>query len=297
MKKGIYSLFLLSSCLLISCKESKKQDDNTNENNNASVIVMLGQSNMEGHTYSKYLSKTMGEEKANEYTKGYDDIKISYKCSMTLNSSNDEFVNVKLGEGTSVNQFGPEVGLAEYFHKENKENIFIIKFAQGATSIFNQWAPRSLGKPGALYASSVEYVLSQVQKLEDMGYYPEIKAICWMQGEDDSNNDNYAQYGKYQRALMKDLREDFLYYSRVGVIGFIDAGISDSMAWVHQKEINAQKEEISKESELNYYFSTIENKLKYNGEPAGSPDIYHYDSSSMIKLGNLFAEGVNNFLD
>ena len=39
-----------------------------------------------------------------------------------------------------------------------------------------------------------------------------------------------------------------------------------------------------------FYFSTIENGLKYNLEPVGAPDIYHYDSDSMIKLGNLFGE-------
>ena len=45
--------------------------NNMNENietqkeysNEVQVIVLLGQSNAEGHTWSKYLSKTMGEEK------------------------------------------------------------------------------------------------------------------------------------------------------------------------------------------------------------------------------------------
>ena len=35
---------------------------------------------------------------------------------------------------------------------------------------------------------------------------------------------------------------------------------------------------------------TVAEVLKYNAEPAGAPDIYHYGSSSEIKLGHLLAE-------
>ena len=69
-------------------------------------------------------------------------------------------------------------------------------------------------------------------------------------------------------------------------------------AWTHFLDINNAKMKLADEDNLNVYFSTIDEELKYNGEPAGSPDIYHYDSSSMIKLGNIFAQKiVENFLD
>ncbi len=263
------------------------------------VVIMLGQSNMEGHSYVSYLSKSCGVEKAKEYANGYNDVKISYWCSGT-NNSNKKFVDVKTGQGNTIERFGPEVGFAEYVH-ENKDSltspVYIIKYAQGATSIFNQWQPPSTGREGPLFGGAIQYITECLTNLENEGYYPEIKGICWMQGEDDSNNSEYLKYGEYQEALINDLREELLYYSSPNGIAFIDAGISDSTAWLHYKSINEQKEAISKKNDLNKYFSTIENDLKYNYEPEGVPDIYHFDSASMIKLGNLFAQNIFEFLE
>ena len=59
-----------------SSSSSSSQDDGIP--NMAQVILMFGQSNMEGHTYSQYLLNTMGEEKAKEYVNGYEDVLISY---------------------------------------------------------------------------------------------------------------------------------------------------------------------------------------------------------------------------
>lgn len=261
------------------------------------VIVLLGQSNMEGHTHTEYLSKTCGEEKAKEYISGYEDVNIAYEC-LSGNRSNGAFVPVKTGQGKDVSKFGPEVGMAEYFHEKNyRTPIFLVKYALGATALTNQWQPPSTGNTGSLYLGAVNYIRSCMQSLEDQNFYPEIKAICWMQGEDDSSGSLYNSYFDYEQSLVSDLRQDLLYYSSPSGLGFIDAGISDCPAWTHHVEINAQKKALSELSDLNEYFSTIEEGLRYNGEPAGAPDIYHYDSSSMIRLGRLFAEHAEKFLE
>ncbi len=301
-----FRYFLLFPLVLLaaSCGANEGNDNNGNNNNapisdKIQVVILLGQSNMEGHSYVQYLPTSCGEEKASEYVNGFSDVKISYWCSGT-NNSNGQFVDVKAGQGTNAERFGPEVGIADYVHNHYSDlsaPVYLIKYAQGATSIFNQWQPPSTGRTGALFGGAIDYINECLTLLEEEGYYPEIKAICWMQGEDDSNNNNYLQYGEYQEAFINDLREELLYYSRPEGIGFIDAGISDSPAWLHYPSINQQKEKISKKSPLNKYFSTIENDLKYNQEPQGVPDIYHFDSASMIKLGNLFAQNLFEFLE
>lgn len=93
--------------------------------NEVQVVVLLGQSNAEGHTWSQYLTKTVGTEKAKEYADGYDNVKISYACTIAENTSNGEFVPVKLGQGHSVNQFGPEIGMAEKFPHLTRTSLFI----------------------------------------------------------------------------------------------------------------------------------------------------------------------------
>ena len=108
------------------------------------VIVMAGQSNMEGHSWSNILKEKVGEEKYQEYYNGYDDIQISYKvgCYGNNNNSNEKFRKVRIGQGCSVGQFGPELGLAEYLveNKDKVENeVALVKFAVGATSIYKEW--------------------------------------------------------------------------------------------------------------------------------------------------------------
>lgn len=292
-------IVLVLSLFLVGCNSTSIDNTTFIPSNKVQVVLMYGQSNMEGHTYKQYLINTMGEEKTLKYKNGFDDVKISYACTISNNTSNKEFVPVQLGQGYNQDRFGPEVGMAEIFSNYNlQDKVYLIKFAQGATSLYNSWRSPSSKMTGSLYRFAIDYTLEQLAKLENMGYYPEVKAICWMQGEDDSSSNYYGDYYQYEKAFISDLRASLNYYSSPKGIGFIDAGISDCPAWTHFLDINNAKMKLADEDNLNVYFSTIDEELKYNGEPAGSPDIYHYDSSSMIKLGNIFAQKiVENFLD
>lgn len=90
------------------------------------------------------------------------------------------------------------------------------------------------------------------------------------------------------------MREDFAKYAEDSGICFIDAGISDSGYWKGYKTVNKAKETIAAESNLNYYFSTLDAGLTYHLEPADNPDLAHYDSLSTLKLGHLFGDYVIN---
>lgn len=312
MKKFSFICLLIIMCVSISlsvcgCVKTPQEPDDGGKtpepakeySNEVQVILLFGQSNAEGHTHSSYLAKTMGEEKTAEYIAGYDNVKISYACTISENTSDNEFVSVKLGQGHSKTQFGPEIGIAEKLSElDPKKQVYIIKYAYGGTSLTTQWRSPSSKNAGSLYKNAVEYTLAQCKKLEEADLYPVIKAICWMQGEDDSNGLSYNSYGELERNFVSDLREAFAYYKPVDAeIGFVDAGISDSTAWKNYKVINDAKRLLSETTESHVYIDTIAANLKYNGEPAGAPDIYHYDSSSMIKLGELFADSlIQNFL-
>ena len=94
---------------------------------------------------------------------------------------------------------------------------------------------------------------------------------------------------------MMDLRNDLQYYGNPEGIGFVDAGISSCSFWKYHQELNADKERLSQESDLNVYFSTYD--LEYKNEPSYGADDAHYDSVSEIILGNRFGEYVAKFLD
>ena len=269
-----------------------KEDPPKVYSNEVQVVLLLGQSNAEGHTYSQYLTKTVGEEKAQLYADGFEAVEISYANTISQNTSNGEFVPVKLGQGTGKDRFGPEIGIAEKIAEIDPEKrVVIIKYAYGGTTLNNEWRSPSSGSTGRLYKGAVEYILQQLELLESMDLYPIVKAVCWMQGESDASGLSYNQYELLEENFVKDLRNDLAYYKPVeGEIGFVDAGISDLPAWTQFLIINQAKQNLSEKDEYHDYIDTIAAGLKYNAEPIGAPDVYHYDSKYMVQLGYLFAE-------
>ncbi len=260
--------------------------------NEVQVIVLLGQSNAEGASYHQYLNKTVGEDKTREYTQGYENVQINFINTVNANTSNGEFVPVKLGQGYQPDRFGPEVGMAEKISElDPRKPVYIIKYTYGGTTLYNEWRSPSSKNTGRLYTAAVEFILQQCQALEDMDLYPVIKAVCWMQGESDAEGPGYATYESLEGNFVKDLRQALSYYKPLeGEIGFVDAGISQCTAWTHYKKVNQDKQNLAAADAYHDYIDTIGAGLKYNGEPAGAPDIYHYDSKSMVQLGHLFAQ-------
>lgn len=310
MKKFSIVCLLIIMCISIclafgGCQNNETPNEPPKEtpkeySNEVQVILLLGQSNGEGHTHTTYLGKTVGEDKNAEYTQGYSNVKISYACTISENTSNGEFVPVKLGQGHSKTQFGPEIGIAEQISAiDPVKPVYIIKYAYGGTTLTTQWRSPSSKNTGSLYTGAVNYALEQCKKLEEADLYPVIKAICWMQGESDSDGLSYNSYEQLERNFVADIRSALAYYKPVdGEIGFIDAGISDSVAWTHYDVINGAKQKLAQEGVSHVYLDTIAEGLRFNGEPAGAPDIYHYDSASMVKLGDMFATALlENFLE
>ncbi len=271
---------------------TQKQEPPKEYSNEVQVIVLLGQSNAEGASYHQYLNKTVGEEKAQAYAQGYENVQINFINTVNANTSNGEFVPVKLGQGYQPDRFGPEVGMAEMISAlDPQKQVYIIKYTYGGTTLYNEWRSPSSKNTGRLYTAAVEFVLEQCQALEERELYPVIKAVCWMQGESDAEGAGYATYETLEANFVKDLRNDLAYYKPVdSEIGFVDAGISQCVAWTHYQKVNGDKQLLAARDEYHDYIDTIGAGLKCNAEPVGAPDIYHYDSKSMVELGRLFAQ-------
>ena len=302
MKFG-YKLCLLSLVFALCSCSSKSNNAEQNEpifdDGVARVVLLFGQSNMEGESYRIHLERRVSKAKFLEYQNGYENIQISYCVPWNpAQQSRNHFVRVALGQGGQEDRFGPEVGLAEYLNDKNYQNVFFVKYSYGGTKLANEWKSPSSGKAGDLYNGAVEYTLNAMKVLENMGYYPIIDAICWMQGESDCDS-SYSSYDPIYYTLEKnfisDLRNDLLYYGNPNGIGFIDAGISTWSNWKYSSELNADKEAISKEDDLNYYFSTSD--LEYAKEPSIGADNAHYDSTSEIILGQRFGEYAEKFIN
>ena len=256
------------------------------------VILLMGQSNATGVGHVEYLQKNTTPEQYARYESGFDSVHINYCVDNHTNCSGGEFVNVDLGCSANSAIFGPEVGMAEKFSEAwGEEEVIILKYSYSGTALYSQWLAK--GERGAIYKAMREFVDTYMNALRNKGYDARLGAICWMQGESDSVSPvAKTRYYKAQTNFVSYLREDFAEYAEEGGICFIDAGISDSVYWTGYKAINEAKEKMAGDSDLNYYFSTVDAGLTYNLEPQESPDLAHYDSLGTLGLGHLFGEYV-----
>ena len=60
--------------------------------------------------------------------------------------------------------------------------------------------------------------------------------------------------------------------------------------WLYPKAINKGKKKFANESSLNYLIDTNALGITTRTEPEGSVDYAHYDSLSMVKLGQEFGK-------
>lgn len=283
-------------------------EDSTDDNvkKTAKIIILAGQSNAVGATLVTPLKTTVGSSRFTKLRRGYANIKIAYFAeaggangaanSFRTNidyaagknqSLNKVFRKTDLTDSWTTSMFGPEVGIAEYLNEKYPgEEFFIVKVAKGGVSVADSWETGDY-----CYEKLKETMEICCTSLESAGYTPELFSICWIQGENEAASKALAEkYDSIVSGVAQRMRTDFAKYSTTGKIAFIDAGISDSSLWRFYKEVNEGKEKFAETSDLNYYFSVIDARLEYKNEPAGQPDLAHYDSASVVKLGNILGE-------
>lgn len=268
----------------------------------AKILVLIGQSNAVGVGHTKYLSKHFDEQTVKTFYEGYENVLINFSSHYILsNGFTKTRVNCTEKEKDTL---GPEVGIAKYLTERHPDQkFFIVKCAFGGTNLFNDWTSPSSGKPysysscvakkdcvfngGWCYNEFIKIMKESILMLEKNGYVPEICGIFWMQGESDACKDNFKDYRRRYDNLLKDINAEFAKYMQNCT--YVDAGISS--IWKYYKEINAIKKEYAKEHGYRYV-DTIANNLTTTNEPEDNPDVAHYDSDSIVKLGELFAKNV-----
>ena len=110
----------------------------------ASVIILAGQSNAVGVGHVEYLPRHFSPEKVSEFQAGYPLVRINY---FSHDKRSGGFVPTGLNcAELTKDTFGPELGIAEYFHSRRPdEELFIVKAAVGATSVWRDFISPSCG--------------------------------------------------------------------------------------------------------------------------------------------------------
>ena len=268
------------------------------------VVILSGQSNMIGATYFDYVTPdAVGQERYDVLTSEFENIKIVKKPI----SSIDEFENMRAGMGDVVPNhlcFGPELGLAEKLAEiYPDEEIYVIKFAVSGSTMSRDWKSGENSTYNYVYLKQI--VTSALSALEEAGKNPKIVGMCWMQGEADACDylsQGYNTYEQNMTAFLEGVRKDFDEYSLNGALNFIDAYIASCpTVWKYDDLVNAAKLAVANKSAHNFVLDTLQYDLVFPGvkgltnfleDTVMVPDPMHYDSLSMLKLGQMFAEQV-----
>lgn len=279
----------------------------------AYIVVLSGQSNAVGVGHVKYLKDHFDGQRVKKWLDGYDNIPINY-FSHDKKSGGFVKTTVNCAE-TTKDTFGPELGIADALsEKYPDEHFFIVKCAFGGMSLYKDFLSPSGGaeydegsfadqlpsivaniEAGAVaryswcYNELVKITKESIAAIKDAGYDPEIKAFCWMQGENDACDPAHtANYARLYDCMINDYKNEFSEYTKNCV--FIDGGIS--AVWPCYKELNAAKKDYASSHKNCVFIDTIAAGLTTENEPHGEPDMYHYDSDCVIKLGHLFADHI-----
>lgn len=191
---------------------------------------------------------------------------------------------VSFGMGYTAEHFGPEIGMAEIFSKQNR-SIALIKCAWAGTGLYDFWNPGNNERPvGYGYMHFIEAIKNGLAAYREAGYIPILKGIAWMQGESDADKTKERAYMYFENltnffnCLKKDLN---LPDVRI-VVGEIYP--KSPLLPLKDIVIEAQRE----------FAATYPNaKMFYTGDlPVDRLDAYHWYGAQEIFLGQRFAEGL-----
>ena len=306
MRKKLIS-FIISICLLIV--PTFILSGCSNNDNYTPVVIMAGQSNMVGYTQTKYItSQYIDETRANKLKETNNYVLIS-----DANNNSGRFDGVDLSYGGNQYSFGPEVGMAEklskLFNEKTNQKIYLIKYAVGGTNLYNDWQSPTMANNtdgSYVYSQFTDYVDTMLNQLKKADLKPKIVAFTWMQGESDAMvKDKASQYGKHLKLFVNDIREKYNKYASTRILNFVDAYINTHPEY--HEVVNGHKKNFSQLSHYNYCLNTLSPNLVIDGMDGltttledsytiGPIDPNHYDSLSMLKLGNMMGEKVLELL-
>ena len=242
------------------------------------VIILAGQSNATGSCLNEGLKNYVTSEEYALFTRGFENQKIIWYLDWSNYSMppvSEQLTNVKMGQGLPGIGFGPEIGISYVLNKNNKE-VVIIKVTSPGSGIGTFVNDNGLAPFFELF------IFNSMKELNDKGYSPKIKCMCWMQGERDSSSVCLAfNYEKNEELLVSEIRNKF-----GKEIVFINAKITD---WelvsspCYQNIVNDAKIKNVNKDIHNYMINS-------DGLRKQVYDLSHYDAYSQFELGKRFGE-------
>ncbi|MEO0768088.1 MAG: sialate O-acetylesterase [Cyanobacteria bacterium J06649_4] len=139
------------------------------------VYLMAGQSNLVGVADTANITD-------NSYLQ-------PFSAAQIWSRPQDDFVDLAPGFNGRSGKMGPELSFGRRIVERRNEDVYIINYGLGSTSLAQDWNPDGSGAQYNTFTSTVSTALND---LTAQGIDYEIEGLVWMQGESDTYNDSYA---------------------------------------------------------------------------------------------------------
>jgi hypothetical protein len=187
------------------------------------------------------------------------------------------WVPLQPGVGRTIAEFGPEVSFGYAMHNGLPgEDIYLVKYAVGATSLAYNWNPFG----GGCYNSLKSAANAALADLRADGRSPVIGGMLWMQGESDAHlgSATASAYATNLMNLIGKARSDFATPNMPFVLGRINA-----YTWGTPEDNEAVRTaQMTVPGAVGHaaWIDTDDLPLSYAG---------HYNTQGQIELGIRFA--------
>ncbi len=239
--------------LLCSAVESHAAD--------VKVFLLGGQSNMLGRAPSSGLPTSPVNLQEPQ-----DDVLFYYNNNIGLTT-------LRPGSGKFTTEFGPEVSFGRAIADAYpSDNIALIKYAAGGTSLYNDWAPGT----GAQYTNFRNTVTAGIAALQAAGHTTEIVGMLWHQGESDAIAGQQANYANNLTAFIADIRSNYG-ANLPFLIGEIRRSNGPAFVTVADAQVDVA--------------AADQNAIFVPASDLTFKDTYHFDAPSQVTLGERFASG------
>ncbi len=205
------------------------------------LFIMAGQSNMQGwrSDAAQYPKDPHGLDKQIPF----------YYNALHYGSTQQKWETLKpqLGHFRS-GHFGPEVTFARSALIAGYKPA-IFKFSSGGTSIKKDW--KAPGQHG-LYDDMVENIKIAIKELEAQGDTVVPRAIIWIQGESDADNDQLAnEYYWHLKKMLNHLRKNIIKNPSLPVILSLDE--QHPQVQQHPQVVAAQKKLAAEDKTITFF--------------------------------------------
>ncbi|MCJ8334579.1 MAG: sialate O-acetylesterase [Epibacterium sp.] len=217
---------------IIAARETTKRMDWRDCATKANAVFLWGQSNAEGRASISNLS---AEDQAITFSQ----TKIATTGLGGSSVIDASFADLDLGVNQQrddpANEFGPETFLAHSYEQgSNSRDLYISKSAKGNTWLASSadpnvsasftWSPDELETSAGIWQSAFPAWWQQRATALDAGIGLDLRAFCWMQGENDATADTTSSaYNANLTAFKADIRT----YTGVADLPFIAGRITN----------------------------------------------------------------------